>query len=361
MASRGSYDSVGRYLPFDPDSTFRFWPRYRTPTCIDAATVRASKEKMKLAVLGKLKNTVCANRNMFVEIQGIKYVIDPLIYSALLDYLKYHPANNLADLQTAISAVRSLTNNPGPLMARVKSAPLTTLRPCRTYTSTGDKAALLQQTDYLKPKKIGPDFKVGNAVPAFFSQISLINAYSGLFVERRPIPQHGHFIYVQSDDFCEYIQLIQEIKKSRAGKSIVASEEATWIPASGIVDDTENLFKPVLTFLTPVNNVFTGSNFPVKYGILFGFNDELINKLTDSAPVIASLRLQVGLNSELVFIPFQRDTDIIENKNIFSDSSVRFPITNGGHFENRDTDCLKEMFEKKIDELPIRATQGLYI
>jgi hypothetical protein len=360
MAAHGSYDSVGNYLAFDPDATFRFWNRYQPPPCIRPGDRPDLLEKRKLAVLGKLKTRVCRDRNKFVQIGKIKYVIDPMIYPALMEYLEMYPVATLDELKAAIEVVRITEMQPAQPQARLQTAPLVGILPARTYSWTGDKMSTAGQTDYLKPKAFTTDFKLGQPLKGFFSFLQIVEAYASNFVDRRAISEHGHFVFVQSDKYCTFENKISEIKETRAGRTILPLRDATWLPSLNIVD-SDLLFKPVLTILVPVDNFFTDNDIPVKFGILFGFNSPLIAQLQEPGPILDEIRNQVAANSELIFIPLQREIDVIENKNCLTDTPVRFPVTNGGEFLTSDYDRLFRSFQKRIDERPIRVTQGLYI
>jgi hypothetical protein len=350
--AHGSYNSVGNYVAYDP-SVYRYWQRYTTP-CVASSAL--TDEKRKLHVLGKSNQQPCRTGNYVIEVAGKKYAIDQAIYKPLVEYLEINPATNLGELQSAIEAVRIATQISAPASVRLANVPLVNVRRQTTF-SGGIKPGV-----ELVRKKINSDFKTLGAVSELIVNLPLIvNFIENNFPNYEYLSQNGHHIKVQKDDFSGYTTILSEILVSRAGLSIKALPEAKWDPSSMLPDGDINLFKPVLTYLSPYNNTFRGHVYPVKLGLLFGIDDYLLNTYFPGNPLNAQIIEYLEANSELIFIPLQLDLDLLENVNLPRESSVNFPFTNGGDFLTKKYYKNFINAEKKKAEFPNRVSQGLYI
>jgi hypothetical protein len=262
---------------------------------------------------------------------GVSYIIDPLIYNLLVASLAVQDVSSFSELQDRIKAVRTANAIPAPLSIFYKDVTLLGLKTSRTYLTS---PTTVDQKN-LFPTNPGPDYKIIsaiNATNALFSvcQSLLITYFSNTSYQFRISNAQG--ISVQCDVACKYTTNLEEM-------FTIADRSMQFITASAAAPDliqgvTFRQFKHIMVFMVPFSN--NRYLYPVKLGVLFGINAAFVDEYFKFLSPVERNSIKANLLevSELIFVPIQTDTEYIDNKDFPDGTTVNFPITNSGLFND---------------------------
>jgi len=325
------YDSTGQFIPPSNPTTTRL--------PYDCNCNDDNQAKLKYYILKNPPNTTVAPvatlvtttpQNVIVRF-GKTYIIDPLIYKFLVVSLAAQDVSSFKELQDRIKQVRIANSIPAPLSIFFKDITLLGLKTSRTFLTSPTTVP----QEVLFPTNPGPDYKIISALDSSdalyaLCESLLITYFVNTSYQFRISNAQG--ISVQCDVACKYTTNLEEMFAiaKRSMQFITASANAPVLLAGA----TFLQFKPIMVFMVPYSN--NRYLYPVKLGVLFGINAPFVDIyfafLTESERNAIKASLQKV--SELIFVPIQTDDEYIDNRDFPDGTTVNFPVTNSGLFND---------------------------